>query len=111
MQKEEGKREKSKPQGKTHKCHPWQRGNTFGFWVVVLPFAFFLLPGFSHACPGCKEALFDPGQLVQKLSAAKGYALSIGLLLAVPCLLAAAIGLAVTRSIRKHRSRPIGDSH
>ena len=36
------------------------------------------------ACPGCKEALFDPSELPRRLAVAKGYALSIGLMLAVP---------------------------
>jgi hypothetical protein len=53
-----------------------------------------------EACPGCKEALFDPGQLQQKLSTAKGYALSIGLLLAVPFSLVAGGILFLVRASR-----------
>ncbi len=40
--------------------------------------------GVAHACPGCKEALFDPQQLPQRLRAAQGYAWSIAALLLVP---------------------------
>jgi len=59
------------------------------------------LPSIANACPGCKEALFDPGQLQQKLAMAKGYALSIGLLLAVPFGLVAAGVLLVSASRRR----------
>ena len=76
---------------------------SFDFWVVVLTFDFLLLtfPAIGLACPGCKEALFDPGQLAQKLSTAKGYALSIGLLLSVPFALVAGITALVVRAGRK----------
>ena len=57
----------------------------------------------AEACPGCKEALFDPSQLPQKLSAAKGYALSIMLLLSVPVLLIGTVTLAVVRARGKGR--------
>ena len=80
------------------------------FYLVVLPFAFYLLTStrlFSAAvwaCPGCKEALFDPGQLSQKLSTARGYALSIGLLLAVPVGLVGGIAaLIILAQRRQHR--------
>ena len=64
---------------------------------------FVLIQGEVFACPGCKEALFDPGQLVQKLATAKGYALSIGVLLAVPFLLIGGYTLAITRAARRAR--------
>ena len=53
------------------------------------------------ACPACKESLFDPSQLHQKLSAAKGYALSIGLLLSVPAALVGGIARLVVRASRR----------
>ena len=56
-------------------------------WYLLLPFTFYLLPSTGWSCPGCKEALFDPAQLPQKLATAKGYAISIGLLLTVPAAL------------------------
>jgi hypothetical protein len=55
----------------------------------------------AEGCPGCKEALFDPAQLSQKLATAKGYALSIGLLLAVPFALVGAIAAIVVRAQRR----------
>ncbi len=63
----------------------------------------------AEACPGCKEALFDPSELGQRLATAKGYAFSIGLLLLVPFGLVSALALAIVRARRKvpgtwHRS-------
>ena len=55
----------------------------------------------TWACPGCKEALFDPGQVGQRVSAARGYALSIGLLLGLPALMLAGIAALIVRSRRK----------
>ena len=52
-------------------------------------------------CPGCKEALFDPGKLRETLGTAKGYAVSIGLLLSVPFLLVAAIALKIASAHRR----------
>lgn len=54
-----------------------------------------------YACPGCKEALFDPGQLQQKLSMAKGYAWTIGLLLSVPFALIGGVTAMVVRAARQ----------
>ena len=51
--------------------------------------------------PGCKEALFDPGQRRQTLSTARGYALSIGLLLAVPFALVGGVAVLIIRASRK----------
>ncbi len=93
--------------GKSKKSKPQFKSQNFEFYLVVLPFAFFLLscllliPASAMACPGCKEALFDPGQLPQKLATAKGYALSIGLLLAVPFGLIAGITLSILRASRR----------
>ena len=50
----------------------------------------------------CKDALFEPDQLTLRLSSAKGYALSIGLLLGVPAALA---GTVATLLVRSHRQR------
>ena len=63
----------------------------------------------ASACPACKEALFDPSQLHQKLSAAKGYALSIMLLLLVPSVLVGGITLLIVRASRR-RTLPDGES-
>lgn len=57
----------------------------------------------AWACPGCKEALFDPGHLPQKLAAAKGYALSIGLMLATPVALVAIVATLIVRAQRRDR--------
>jgi len=56
------------------------------------------------ACPTCKEALFDPSQLQAKLATAKGYAMSIGLLLSVPALLVGGVVALVVRAHRRQRS-------
>ena len=69
------------------------------FAFIVL----FGLPAVLMACPACKEALFDPSQLHQKLSAAKGYALSIALLLSVPSALVGGIALLIVRASRSAR--------
>lgn len=66
-----------------------------------------LVPATAWACPGCKEALFDPGQLAQKLSTARGYAISIGLLLAVPFVLVAGTAALIVRAYRR-RADPTG---
>ena len=63
----------------------------------------------AEACPACKEALFDPGQLHQKLSAAQGYALSIIVLLSVPALLIAGVtALMVREMLKGRRARSLG---
>jgi len=67
----------------------------------------FVFPAVAGACPGCKESLFDPTQLHQKLSTAKGYALSIGLLLAMPAGLVGALALLIVRA-QRHHQRPHG---
>jgi uncharacterized membrane protein YozB (DUF420 family) len=59
----------------------------------------------AEACPGCKEALLDPGELPQRLSMARGYAMSIGLLLLVPFGL---VGILAALIARAHRRRPGG---
>ncbi|MBI3011455.1 MAG: hypothetical protein HYY58_03050 [Candidatus Omnitrophica bacterium] len=69
--------------------------------------AMLTLAGAVMACPLCKESLFDPTQLQQKLSMAKGYALSIGLLLAMPAGLVGALALLIVRA-QRHHPRPQG---
>jgi hypothetical protein len=60
-----------------------------------------VFPAITAACPGCKEALFDPGQVAQTVGAARGYAWSIILMLAVPFLLLGAITALILRARRK----------
>ena len=60
-----------------------------------------LAPALARACPGCKEALFEPGKIGQNLSTARGYALSIMLMLAVPLLLVGGITTLVLRARRR----------
>ena len=68
--------------------------------VVIL-----CVPAAVMACPLCKESLFDPSQLHQKLSMARGYALSIGLLLAVPLGLVVGVTTLIARAQRHARVR------
>lgn len=65
-------------------------------------FSFLLtFPCMLNACPGCKESLFDPAQLPQRLATARGYALSIGLMLAMPLGLVVGVALLILRA--QHR--------
>ena len=86
---------------------------TFPLWLyvsvtgVIIYWMLYRMPEAS-ACPACKESLFDPSQLHQKLSAAKGYALSIGLLLSVPSALVGGIALLIVRAARRARSTETG---
>ena len=64
------------------------------------------MPATGWACPGCKEALFDPGQLQQKLSTARGYAWSIALLLICPVVLISSVAALIVRAFR-HRNREV----
>ena len=73
-----------------------------GSWFVAAV-VMFLFAQAAHACPGCKEALFDPGQLAEKIATEKGYAFSIGVLLAVPFFLTGGLIAAVARSIRRQK--------
>lgn len=75
------------------------------FLTSSLPYSLTLLAisSVAWACPGCKEALFDPGGLPQRLATAKGYALSIALMLSVPLLLVATLATAVVRAQRRHK--------
>lgn len=74
--------------------------------ALLLIGAALLLPGLAEACPGCKEALFDPGQLPQKLATAKGYAVSIGILLSVPFLIIAGFAAWIAHNSRRNKSTP-----
>ena len=73
---------------------------------TIVVFAVLALPMIASACPMCKEALFEPGQLHQKLSTAKGYALSIGLLLLVPTGLIASVTALILRASRREKNFP-----
>jgi hypothetical protein len=67
-------------------------------WFCLLTFAFCLR---ASACPGCKEALFDPGQVAETVGRSRGYAWSILLMLAVPCLLLGAVTGLLLQARRK----------
>ena len=78
---------------------------TVDFYVVVLTFTFFLLtfPTVAWGCPGCKESLFDPSQLPQRLATARGYALSIAVMLSVPLVLVTGVAALIFRAARHRR--------
>ena len=69
---------------------------------VIVYWMLYRMPA-AEACPGCKEALFDPGKLTEKLATSKAYALSIGMLLTVPFLLVGGVAFAIARASRKRR--------
>jgi len=69
-------------------------------WLLIAA-CWLLIARDALACPLCKEALFDPSQLHQRISTAKGYALSIGLLLLVPTGLIAGVAMSIIRSARR----------
>ncbi len=71
--------------------------------LLILALVFVAFAAAASACPLCKEALFEPGQLKQRLATAHGYALSIGILLAMPATLIGAISFGIVRSIRRRR--------
>lgn len=87
-----------------------EKGKSKSDWLRIswflLPFFFYLLSCIPSvlACPGCKEALFDPGQIQQKRSMARGYAISIGILLTMPAGLVGALA-ALIISARRRASR------
>lgn len=66
------------------------------YWLLYVAF-----PSIAEACPGCKEALFDPAQLPQRLRTARGYAWSIAALLGVPLTLIGGLTLWVVKSQRR----------
>ncbi len=74
-------------------------GQSMG-WLLIAA-CWLLIAQDVMACPLCKEALFDPSQLHQRISTAKGYALSIGLLLLVPTSLIAGVAMSIIRSARR----------
>ena len=55
----------------------------------------------AQACPGCKEALFDPAQAQQAVQRAKGMNASIGLLLGMPLLLLGGVATSILRASRR----------
>ena len=72
---------------------------TLALWFCLLSFDFCLRA--VEACPGCKEAFFEPGKIAQNLSTARGYALSVMLMLAVPMLLIGGITTLILRARRR----------
>ena len=78
----------------------WWTAGALALGLLAMPTA--------NACPGCKEALFDPGALPQKLATARGYNWSILLLLLMPALLVGGLTGAVVWS---HRRRPPAQPH
>ena len=79
---------------------------TLPLWLVVCVtglIVYWMLYQMAEACPGCKEAFFDPQQLPQRIASAKGYALSILMLLAVPTALIGGIVWAIVANSRQPR--------
>ena len=77
-----------------------------GAWVLFAPTAL--------ACPGCKEAAFDTAeQAQQRMASAKGYGLTIALLLLVPASAVSCVAWKVVGSARKARtaSNVVFDRH
>ena len=73
-------------------------------FLMLTILVFFASSAVAWACPFCKEALFDPGQLQQKLSTARGYAMSIALFLSVPAVLVGGVAALIVRAFRRHKS-------
>lgn len=85
-------------------------GTTRRLFFRLLPFSFFLLPflffvfvSLASACPGCKEALFEPGQVQVSLARARAYALTIGLMLGMPSAMIGGVTVWVVRAHRRAR--------
>ncbi len=57
------------------------------------------------ACPMCKELLFEPGQITQRLSMASGYAIAIGLMLGMPIVLVGGVAVLLIRARRRSADR------
>jgi len=74
-----------------------------GLTELLLLGFLFVWPARVMACPLCKEALFDPGQMHQRLATAKGYALSIALLLSVPAALVAGVTALIVRAHKRNK--------
>jgi len=69
-------------------------------WTFILVW-WLVWPECAVACPTCKEALFDPAQAQQILGAAKGYAMSIGLMIGMPLLLVGGMTALIVRQARR----------
>ena len=59
-----------------------------------------LMPPAAGACPGCQQALLDPGQALEISRAAHGYNWSIAALIIVPLLLLVGLGLRLVWAVR-----------
>ena len=81
--------------------HPSTHRLIYAFVLLVM--VLLLAHPLANACPACKDALFDPGQLHQRLSAARGYAVSIILLLSVPLILVSSVVALIVRTQRAQR--------
>lgn len=63
--------------------------------------AWWMFQATAWACPLCKEALLDPGQAAAQSGLARGYAMSIAVLLGVPALLMGMIAWRIARASRR----------
>ena len=61
----------------------------------------FAMPAAALGCPGCKEALFEPGKIAENVATARSYALSIMLMLSVQVALIGTITTLVVRARRR----------
>ncbi|HEX9779923.1 MAG TPA: hypothetical protein VGB20_01765 [bacterium] len=77
---------------------PWRR---MALAAALAGAALLAVAGAAEACPMCKDALIEPGAVAQRVGTAKGYALSIAVLLAVPYALIGGIGMLLVRSARR----------
>jgi hypothetical protein len=59
----------------------------------------------ANACPTCKESLWDVTQAQHLLKTAKGYAMSIGLLIGTPLLLIGGLAIVIVHQSRRSTSR------
>lgn len=82
------------------------RPTPFVFWLPLVSFIFCLLTSaaVTSACPGCKDALIEPKEAPRRFATARGYAASIGLMLAVPATLVGGTTVALMRASKKNRS-------
>jgi hypothetical protein len=79
--------------------------------VCALVLGFWVPPAIG--CPGCKDALVEPSELPQRLGLARGFTVSIGVMLAVPAALLAGLAALIVRSAHRARtpSRRRIDTH
>ena len=73
--------------------------------VLLVACSLQLVAGVVEACPGCKEALFDPRDVRATIGRARGYAWSIALMLTMPVLLIGGVTTWVVAAQRRARPR------